>query len=87
MKPLLILGAGAFALETLDIAEASRTDALKPIVERHGAKIKFEAGLGDATNDRLLGALTAEQLRDLYSDPEFLAATKVLGAMDLEPKL
>lgn len=34
----------------------------------------------------MTGALTAQQLRDLYSDPDFVAATKVLLTMDLSSK-
>ncbi len=59
---------------------------MKPIVQRHGTEIKFETGLGDATSDTMAGALTAQQLRDLYSDPDFVAATKVLLTMDLSSK-
>jgi len=77
---------GNWQVSILDIAETSRNDTLKPIVQRHGAEVEFHHGLGNATDDRLKGTLTADELRTLYSDPDFLAATKNLMTIELAPK-
>jgi hypothetical protein len=77
---------GAWSLSFLDIAEDRRNKALAPIVEKHGASIAFRKGFGKATNDRLDGVLTGRQLRDLYGDPEFLAATRILATVKLIPQ-
>jgi hypothetical protein len=77
---------GTWSLTFLDIADAHRNDTLAPIVARHGASVDFRKGFGKSTDDRLKGALTAQQLRELYNDPDFLAATRVLATIALVPE-
>ena len=82
-------GDGKWNFNVFDLKRDKRNDELQPILARHGVKkITFE-DLGqnpDTTSDRMRGTLDAEQLRALFSDPDFIAATRLDSGFRLQPK-
>jgi hypothetical protein len=64
---------GALVFRSVALKPEVRGRSLKEVLFRHGATaVVFEAG--DAPHDEIKGALTAANLRALFTDPEFLAA-------------
>jgi hypothetical protein len=78
----------AWSVKMVDLKSGSRNDKLQAVVRRNGASaISFEdLKLTNTTDDRIHGRLTAPQLRALFADPDFLAATETSVGFDLVPK-
>jgi len=81
--------AGGWAFHIFDIKPERRTEDLQPILQRHGVeKIVFEQLGSDpaTTADHIQGALSAAQIRALFSDPDVLAALQTDAGFRLQPK-
>lgn len=80
---------GQWHFKVFDLKRDRRNNGLQPILARHGVgKITFE-DLGqnpDSTNDHMQGHLDAKQLRALFGDPDFIAATRMDSGFRLQPK-
>ena len=68
---------GGWRFSMVDFKHDKRTDALQPIVRRHGgSRVLFEdvSTQPASADDHIAGTLTAKQLRALFLDPDFAQA-------------
>jgi hypothetical protein len=76
-----------WALRLLDIRKPGDAAAMLPVVERHGAKPSSQyIPTEDFQQFFIAGRLTADQLRGLFTDPEFVALTRTELEVRLDRK-
>jgi len=79
---------GAWRFNMIELQAARRNDALKSVTFRHGATLSFSQvnTTPPTALDQLSGHLDGDQLRALFTDPDFVKAIDDHRGFDLSPK-
>ena len=75
---------GSWVFRMIDFKPDSRGRTLRDALMRHGAQA-VDFGTGDPQHDQIKGALSAANLRALFSDPDFTQAIETVSGFRLSP--
>lgn len=75
---------GGWVFRMVDFKPESRDRLLRDALLRHGARA-VDFGTGDLQHDHIKGALSAANLRALFSDPDFTRAVEASHGFRLSP--